>query len=117
MVTNIDKSLEIGAVSLLHSNSVSEYLVEDSNDWCLFLIHVFKRNSSFQWRVVFVDVSVDIMDHFLQFASIFVILQIYGVDGNVLCTGSSTDVREGYKSFPSGHTSCKRSILVCYWIL
>jgi len=33
--------------------------------------------------------------------------QLYDVTGNVICTGSTAVMREAYKSFPSGHTSCK----------
>jgi diacylglycerol diphosphate phosphatase/phosphatidate phosphatase len=32
---------------------------------------------------------------------------LYDVTGNVICTGSTAVMREAYKSFPSGHTSCK----------
>ncbi|XP_076913990.1 lipid phosphate phosphatase 2-like [Bidens hawaiensis] len=28
--------------------------------------------------------------------------------GNVICHGKDKDIREGHKSFPSGHTSCKK---------
>ncbi|KAG9135544.1 hypothetical protein Leryth_022275 [Lithospermum erythrorhizon] len=31
----------------------------------------------------------------------------YDTLGNVICTGKESDIREGHKSFPSGHTSCK----------
>ena len=29
------------------------------------------------------------------------------ITGDVVCHGNAKDIKEGYKSFPSGHTSCK----------
>lgn len=37
--------------------------------------------------------------------------QVYDQWGDVICHGDASIIREGHKSFPSGHTSCKRQIL------
>lgn len=37
----------------------------------------------------------------------FLSSQKYDQWGNVACHGNDSDIREGHKSFPSGHTSCK----------
>lgn len=42
-----------------------------------------------------------------MFLSLAVMLQKYDHWGNVVCHGSVSDIREGHKSFPSGHSSCK----------
>ena len=36
-----------------------------------------------------------------------IMLQNYDHWGNVICTGKDSLIRDGHKSFPSGHTSCK----------
>ena len=36
-----------------------------------------------------------------------IMLQEYDRWGNVKCHGEEGDIREGHKSFPSGHSSCK----------
>lgn len=37
-------------------------------------------------------------------------VQVYDkVTRNVICNGAENVIKEGYKSFPSGHTSCKQS--------
>ena len=38
-------------------------------------------------------------------------MQIYDQWGNVICHGNRSTVREGHKSFPSGHTACELQIL------
>lgn len=33
--------------------------------------------------------------------------QVYDKWGNVVCRGNKADIKEGHKSFPSGHASCE----------
>ena len=33
--------------------------------------------------------------------------QVYDHLGNVICHGEKNIIRDGHKSFPSGHTACK----------
>jgi hypothetical protein len=43
----------------------------------------------------------------VYFIYLFCVVQLYDRWGNVICHGKGSDVKEGHKSFPSGHTSCK----------
>lgn len=42
----------------------------------------------------------------------FCLPQLYDRFGGVICHGKDSDIREGHKSFPSGHTSCKQLFLL-----
>lgn len=37
--------------------------------------------------------------------------QVYDQLGNVICHGEKDVIRDGHKSFPSGHTACKEHCL------
>lgn len=41
------------------------------------------------------------------FLYIYIFFQSYDQWGNVICHGNKADIKEGHKSFPSGHSSCK----------
>lgn len=43
---------------------------------------------------------------------VFCLVQLYNRWGNAVCHGRESDIREGHKSFPSGHTSCKLRTVV-----
>jgi len=46
----------------------------------------------------------------------FMFVQMYdNVTGNVICNGARSVIKEGYKSFPSGHTSCKQYYKSLFW--
>lgn len=49
-------------------------------------------------------ISCHIIDCGVNFLSV----QFYDHLGNVVCHGESSVIKEGHKSFPSGHTSCKK---------
>lgn len=42
----------------------------------------------------------------LIIASLYLGSQVYDQLGNVVCHGKASVIKEGHKSFPSGHTSC-----------
>ena len=51
-------------------------------------------------RTICSDLSVQLM----------ALVDVQGYDNfstGVLCHGKASDIKEGHKSFPSGHTSCK----------
>jgi len=48
---------------------------------------------------------------------VFCLVQLYNRWGNAVCHGRESDIREGHKSFPSGHTSCKLRTVVAIYIL
>lgn len=52
------------------------------------------------------DHKLNAIDHWFLVFSLF-LLQVYDHIGDVICHGKDSDLKDGYKSFPSGHTSCK----------
>ena len=43
-----------------------------------------------------------------NFLSLTPFVQFYDDLGDVICHGDASIIKEGHKSFPSGHTSCKQ---------
>ncbi|GAB4852120.1 hypothetical protein Ancab_016310 [Ancistrocladus abbreviatus] len=44
----------------------------------------------------------------LRMMKLQMVMMVYDNLGNVICHGKASVIREGHKSFPSGHSSCKR---------
>jgi hypothetical protein len=42
---------------------------------------------------------------------------VYDRLGGVVCHGKASDIKEGHKSFPSGHTSCEQPYFPYCWLV
>lgn len=69
------------------------------------LCSVDDRNKKLSRSVCFLDSIIVLIGSRYSF-------QRYDRWGNVVCHGNESDIKEGHKSFPSGHTSCKVLIFI-----